>query len=237
MIQPALRRAARTICSASARDTPMIGEHAGEDLGLAVLAFLPADQVVGGIAGEILDRLDAVLAERHQHGGGDAGISRSSSSTPSSLRLASCSASICSQIFAGARLDLAAVSSSKPSIEAISLGIDIGDFLDAGEAFGGQQLADHLVDVERLHEQRRALGEFLLAALDLFLLGQDVDVPAGELGGEPDVLAAAADGQRQLLVGHHDLDALGILVEHDLGDFGRLQRVDDEGRRIAATTE
>ena len=32
--------------------------------------------------------------------------------------------------------------------------------------------------------------------------------------------------------GHHDLDALGVLVEHDLGDFGRLQRVDDEGRGV-----
>ena len=77
----------------------------------------------------------------------------------------------------------------------------------------------------------RALGEFLLAALRLFLLGEDVDVPADELRGEAHVLAAAADGERELLVGHHDLDALGLLVEHDLGDLGRLQRVDDEGRR------
>ena len=68
-------------------------------------------------------------------------------------------------------------------------------------------------------------------------LGQDVDVPAGELRGEAHVLAAAADGERQLVVGHHHLDALGILVEHHLGDFGRLQRVDDEGRRRPATTE
>ena len=74
------------------------------------------------------------------------------------------------------------------------------------------------------------LLEFLLATLRFFLLGQDVDVPAGQLRREPHVLAAAADGQRQLVVGNHDFDALGVLVEHDLGDFGRLQRVDDEGR-------
>ena len=77
-----------------------------------------------------------------------------------------------------------------------------------------------------------ALGEFLLAALGFLGLGQDVDVPAGQLRGEAHVLAAAADRQRQLLVGHHHLDALGILVEHHLDDFGRLQRVDDEGRRV-----
>ncbi len=31
--------------------------------GLAVLAFGPADEIVGGAAGEILDRLHVVLAE------------------------------------------------------------------------------------------------------------------------------------------------------------------------------
>ena len=67
---------------------------------------------------------------------------------------------------------------------------------------------------------------------DSSCLGQDVDVPAGQLRGEPHILAAAADGERKLRVGHHDLDAVGVLVEHDLGDFGRRQRVDDEGRRV-----
>ena len=47
-------------------------EHAGVAHALAVLALGPADQVVGGAAGEILDRLDVVLAERHHHLGGDA---------------------------------------------------------------------------------------------------------------------------------------------------------------------
>ena len=28
-----------------------------------------------------------------------------------------------------------------------------------------------------------------------------------------------------------------VFVEHHLGDFGRRQRVDDEGRDVAATTE
>ena len=52
-----------------------------------------------------------------------------------------------------------------------------------------------------------ALGEFLLPALRFLGLGQDVDVPAGELRGEADVLAAPADRQRQLIVGDDDLDA------------------------------
>ena len=68
-------------------------------------------------------------------------------------------------------------------------------------------------------------------------LGQDVDVPAGQLRGEAHVLAAAADGQGQLLVGHHHFDAAHFLVQHHLGDFGRRQRVHHEGRGIAATRE
>ncbi len=115
---------------------------------------------------------------------------------------------------------------------AISRQIDVGHLLDRGEAFGHEQLGDDLVDVERFHEQLRALGELLLPPLALFLLGQDVDIPAGQLRGEPHVLAAPADGQRKLALGHDDLDAVGILVEHDLGHLGRRQRVDDEGRRI-----
>ena len=39
-------------------------------------------------------------------------------------------------------------------------------------------------------------------------LGQDVDVPAGELRGQPHVLAAPADGEAQLIVGHHHVDAV-----------------------------
>ena len=63
-------------------------------------------------------------------------------------------------------------------------------------------------------------------------LGQDVDVPAGQLRGEANVLPAPADRQAELVVGHDDLDAALLLVHHHLGDLGRGQRVDDEGRRV-----
>ena len=41
-----------------------------------------------------------------------------------------------------------------------------------------------------------------------------------------------ADGQAELFVGDHDLDAVGLFVEDDLGHLGRGQGVDDEGGRI-----
>ena len=107
VIQPAFSRAAMTICSASSRDTRMIGEHAGEELGLAVLAFLPADQVVDGIAGEILDRLHAVLAERHHHGGGDARDFAQLVGDAEFLALVVMLGLDALEIFAGARLDFA----------------------------------------------------------------------------------------------------------------------------------
>ncbi len=110
--------------------------------------------------------------------------------------------------------------------------LDERHFLDRGKAFSHEQLGDDFVDIQRLHEHGGALGAFLLAALAFFLLGHDVDVPAGELGGEAHVLAAPADGERKLRLRHHDLDAVAVLVEHDLGDFGGRQRVDDEARRF-----
>src|SRR5690606_5149517 len=60
----------------------------------------------------------------------------------------------------------------------------------------------------------------------------DVDVPARKLGGEAHVLAAAADGEAQLVVRHDDVEAVAVLVEDDLGDFRRGERVDDEGRHV-----
>ena len=108
-----------------------------------------------------------------------------SSETPSSLRLASRSAS-CRSRKSRARVW---ISLGGVLVEALDVGdlagIDVGHLLHRLEALGGEQLGDHLVDVERLHEQLRALGELLLAPLRLLLLGEDVDVPAGELRGEP----------------------------------------------------
>ena len=114
------------------------------------------------------------------------------------------------EIVARPRLDLV----GGVLVEALDVGdlagIDVGHLLHRLEALGGEQLGDHLVDVERLHEELRALGELLLPPLGLLLLGEDVDIPAGELRGEPHVLAAPADGERELALGHHHLDAVGI---------------------------
>ena len=46
------------------------------------------------------------------------------------------------------------------------------------------------------------------------------------------ILALASDRERELLIRHDDLDALGILVEHDLDHLGGRERINDEGRRI-----
>ena len=63
-------------------------------------------------------------------------------------------------------------------------------------------------------------------------LGHDVDVQRGQLAGQTHVLTATTDGKAQLLVRHHDLDPLGVFVQNNLADFGRLQRVHQEGRGV-----
>ena len=69
-----------------------------------------------------------------------------------------------------------------------------GEVFDGLKAFGHQQAGDDVVHVQRVDEEAGFAAEFFLAAFGFFGFGQDVDVPAGELGGEADVLAAAADG-------------------------------------------
>ncbi len=108
----------------------------------------------------------------------------------------------------------------------------VGDFLEAGETLRDEQLREGFVDVELRLEERRALDEFALALFARVGFGQDVDLRGGELAREPHVLAAAADGEAQLVVGDDDLDPALFLVDDDAADCRRLEPIDDEGRQI-----
>jgi hypothetical protein len=136
------------------------------------------------------------------------------------------------QMLAGTRLNFFC----RVLVEAFDAGdfaqLDVGHFLNRREAFGREKLGNDFVNVERVHERLAALKEFLLAALALFVLGQNVDVPARQLRSKPDVLAAPTDRERELRLGNDNLDATRVLVENDLGDLGRSKRVDEEARLI-----
>src|SRR6516165_6469071 len=203
-------------------------EGAGIAYRLAVLAFAPAEKVVGGATRQVLDRFDPVLAQLHQHGGGDARDLFERVLDAELFALVVELGFLSIEIVAGARLQF----TRGVLVETLDPGellfVHRGKLLDRVEAFRSEQLADHLVDVERLDEQLGAFFEFGLPVLRFLLLGDDVDVPAGELRSEPDILSAPADGKRKLLVGDDHFHALAVLVEHDLSDFGGRQRVDHE---------
>ena len=112
------------------------------------------------------------------------------------------------------------------------LGLGVGDVLDRGEALGDQELGDDLLDIQAVHEHLGQVAELALAPLAVVSIGNDVDVPAGQLRGEAHVLAAPADRDVLLLIGDNDLDALRVRVQHHLADLSRGQRVDDEGGRV-----
>src|SRR6266436_1738810 len=82
--------------------------------------------------------------------------------------------------------------------------------------------AGHILEWSRsLLDQRRHL---LFHFLPLLFLALDVDLPAQQLGRQPDVLPLLANGQRQLGVVHHHFEVLLGLVDHGhAADFGRLQ--------------
>src|SRR6185295_7887175 len=57
-------------------------------------------------------------------------------------------------------------------------------------------------------------------------------LPAGQLAGEADVLAATTDGLREPILGYRDVHAVRVFIHHDRLDFGRRHRVDDKLRRV-----
>src|SRR5690606_24899480 len=68
---------------------------------------------------------------------------------------------------------------------------------------------------------------FFLAVL-AFFRRHDVDLPAGELGRQAHVLAAGADGLREVLGVDHDIHGVLVFVDHDGFNMRRRQRADDE---------
>ena len=124
----------------------------------------------------------------------------------------------------------------RPLVDALNhrqfVHFNIGDLFQAREALRHQKLGKELIKIQGLHEQLGALVEFRLAALSLVLFRQDVDVEARQLACQAHVLAAAANGLGKLVLRHHDFNALRLLIEHDLADLRRLQRIHKECRRI-----
>ena len=69
-------------------------------------------------------------------------------------------------------------------------------------------------------------------------VGLDVDLGAGELGGQTGVLALLADRQRQLVVGHERADRFDGRVQDEAGgDLRRRERVRDELRQFGVVVD
>src|SRR3954469_6245889 len=114
---------------------------------LGTLAVRPAHEVVGGAAGEVLDGLDIVLAERDQHRGRDAvdfpHVVGDAQFLPPRLLLGLDAG----EIVLGSGLDLG----GRVLVEALDRRefgrVHVGQFLNGAEALRGQKLAHDLVHV------------------------------------------------------------------------------------------
>src|SRR5665811_423570 len=118
--------------------------------------------------------------------------------------------------------------------------------LEAGQRLVGGQaavvgVADRRVGAAAAvaeHRQAVPVGGFLaLVLLDLPLGGElglrlDVDPPPGEPGGEPGVLAVAADRQRELVVGDDHRRLPFLVVDDHLAHPRRRERLGDEARGL-----
>ena len=194
--------------------------------------FKPAGQVIGHATGEILERFNVVLAKAHQHGRRDAVQGRQIIGNPHFLTLGVEFFVLTVQMVARAILDLF----RRIFVKAFNISDfferHISHFLNRGKTFRCQQLRNHLIDIQRPHKQGRALGKFGLTPLAFLRFGHDINIPTGQLRGEADILTATANGEAQLLIGHHHLNALHVFVQHHFGNLGRGQRIDDKGGRV-----
>src|SRR6266513_1563108 len=109
---------------------------------------------------------------------------------------------------------------------------DISHLLERREALLDQDVGDLLVHVELLQEMALDATAFLLLLLVRFVLGHQVDLPAGQLGGEPHVLAVAPDRHREVFLVDDNVHGVLFLVDHDRGHLGGRQGPDHELRRI-----
>ena len=66
----------------------------------------------------------------------------------------------------------------------------------------------------------------------VFRRADDVDLPAGQTGRQPHVLAVLPDRQRQLGIGNHDQRRLLLLIDADLLDARGIQGFGDEDTRV-----
>src|SRR5690606_26453992 len=105
----------------------------------------------------------------------------------------------------------------------------LGALLQRAEPEAVHGAGEVLVHRDDLAQRRERL---LLHLLELGL-ADDVELPLGELRGQPHVLPLAADRQAQLLVRHHQLHPVIGLVDDHLVHLGRLNGVDDVAGRIA----
>ena len=198
----------------------------------AQIAGFRIDQFVAGQIGQIVERLDPLFPQRNHHVGAQGGqlhqiLGNAERGTAfAEFRLCLL------QIGLGAGRKLFGHLLVETFDRRQFLDRHIGQILRRMKPFGHQKLGDHLIDIENVHEGFRTQLEFGLPAFGFLVFGQDIDIPAGQLRGQAHILAAAADGQAELIVGNDDFDALRLFIQHHLDHLGRGQGVDDEGCRI-----
>jgi hypothetical protein len=109
------------------------------------------------------------------------------------------------------------------------VGARLGDLLQRAEA----ELVHRLRDGRRdARDEGERVDRLLLHLLEL-ALGDDVELPVGELRREADVLPLAADGEGELLVGDDELHGVVGVVDDDARDLRRRDGVAHEAGRVA----
>src|SRR5690606_29947768 len=104
----------------------------------------------------------------------------------------------------------------------------VSNLLQRGKAFVDQDLSQLFIYIQLIEEIAQhitGLG-FLFCANIVF--GHDIESPAGQLTGQPDVLATTADCLGEVILSHGDIYGVRVFIQNDRGHFGGRHGVDHE---------
>ena len=165
------------------QDSALVLGALGRRLGAAArLLALLLDELVGREIGEVVERLDARLAQGHQHLLGEVRKLGQRILDAKATAFLAGSGFAALERFGGAALELAGDLVVETFDRGDFVDRDVGDLFEAGEAFGNEQLRQRLVDVELGLEHLGPLEELALALLARVGLGEDVDLRAWSAG-------------------------------------------------------
>ena len=104
-------------------------------------------------------------------------------------------------------------------IEALDLsefaGFALGNLFEGSESFSGEEVRDHIIDIEGFSEELGSLHHFFLSSGTFVSFGEEFYLPTCEVCCEIDALSFSSDGEGELVFWDDDFHSVAVFIEDD----------------------